>query len=717
MRNGKLPMTNDSAACPCSSPSTLKSRSNPSDKQLWRLSLNLSETPQSISDPSYTEKNMNWTFRRKMLAGFMAIMILTIGLSAFALTRMSKLQGEVNRIGMNSLPALGSLGEARAKLARLRIRQIRYVSDTNDADRARTEASLNSVIGEIDAGLKEYEPTITGPEEQQIYETLKSAYGKYLANHREIEGFVKSGNSPEGEKLLMGPMKQGFDNVEKPMTALFDYQLKGGANSVHQGELFYKTGRLWILIILAAVIVFGMTFALWFSSVISRALIRAVSISRDLAKGILSDKVEVKTSDETGQLIRAMNDMTEYLSEMVSVSDRIAAGDLSATVEPRSNEDRFGASFKKMLSNLRASIQEISVGSNQVATTSSHIASASDDAKTSAQSLAASSDQITATIHQMAASVRQVSSNAQTQSAAATETSAAITEMVASLQGIAENTRRLSTLTNTASDAARQGQQTLGHAAQSMHKISTTVDQAGKTINTLGARAESIGKIVETIDDIADQTNLLALNAAIEAARAGEHGLGFAVVADEVRKLAERSARSTREIGDLIETIQKESRAAVSHMDESNKTVRDYIANTSVTDALARIMEAIESIVLFTQEIEAATSEQSSGAEEIARSTQNLSELTMKISSATEEQSQGAAEVVRAMEQLGEVVKRSVQMATGLQDSAEQLYQQSDVLHGVVGRFNIGSEAMDQAQAIVADPSVLRMNGHHHQVN
>src|SRR5262245_31779363 len=111
---------------------------------------------------------MTWTFRRKMLGGFLAVMILACGLRVFSLTRMSKLQGEVNKIGMNWLPALGSLGEARAKLARLRIRQIRYVSDDNDAARAKTEESINKVIGEIDKPLKEYEPTISSADERKL---------------------------------------------------------------------------------------------------------------------------------------------------------------------------------------------------------------------------------------------------------------------------------------------------------------------------------------------------------------------------------------------------------------------------------------------------------------------------------------------------------------------------------------------------------------------
>ena len=133
---------------------------------------------------------------------------------------------------MNWLPALGSLGEARAKLARLRIRQLRYVSDTNDTARAKTEDSLNKVIGEINTILQRVaKPTITGSDERQLFGTLQGCYAKYLASHKQIETLVKSRQQSGGEKLLMGSDEGRFrQRRETDARHCLSSQMKGGAS-------------------------------------------------------------------------------------------------------------------------------------------------------------------------------------------------------------------------------------------------------------------------------------------------------------------------------------------------------------------------------------------------------------------------------------------------------------------------------------------------------
>ncbi|WP_408745917.1 methyl-accepting chemotaxis protein [Aeromonas caviae] len=136
------------------------------------------------------------------------------------------------------------------------------------------------------------------------------------------------------------------------------------------------------------------------------------------------------------------------------------------------------------------------------------------------------------------------------------------------------------------------------------------VGECATAINALKEQAGQIGQIISTISNISEQTNLLALNAAIEAARAGEMGRGFAVVADEVRTLANRTATSSAEITDVINSIQQQTEQAYLMMQRNLKTVESGMADSDNTkQILFKVEEAIDQLADMVQQVAEATSQ------------------------------------------------------------------------------------------------------------
>jgi methyl-accepting chemotaxis protein len=389
--------------------------------------------------------------------------------------------------------------------------------------------------------------------------------------------------------------------------------------------------------------------------------------------------------------------MVTYLKEMAGVSESIAGGDLTVQVKPRSPQDTLGNAFARMVEGLGRLVRSVRDASAQVASASGQVANASDDSAKIGLQASSAIDEVTSTMHEMSVNVQNMVKSTQVQASSVSETSASIDQMVASIQRVADTAKVLLDISNRSREEVHSGITTMEKATDGLNRINATITSSGEIIGALGQRADDIGKIIEVIDDLAEQTNLLALNAAIEAARAGEHGLGFAVVADEVRKLAEKSAQSTKEISELIQSIQKEARKAVENMDRSTGIVNEGLdLGGELNGALRKISNVVTEVYKFAQEIGAATNEQSHGSSQIARATTRLNEITHEINSAVEEQASGAHAVVKAMERMRELVQQSTSGSTELAASAEQMSKMSRGLLDFMDRFTL-EEASRQA--------------------
>jgi methyl-accepting chemotaxis protein len=531
---------------------------------------------------------------------------------------------------------------------------------------------------------------------------LEQAWGKEFAQPLvEKRKDVDSGNATVAELQIYYLQKDASSWVKNSTDALDVADVENRklveARRSSDATASALTVLFSIVSTLVALIV-GIWVAITTAKSITGPLNNLMEVSRQIGDtGDLDHSIDVRREDEIGELARSFAKMVNYLKEMAGVSEAIAGGDLTVQVKPRSPQDTLGNAFAKMVEGLGRLVRSVRDASAQVASASGQVANASDDSAKIGLQASSAIDEVTSTMHEMSVNVQNMVKSTQVQASSVSETSASIDQMVASIQRVADTAKVLLDISNRSREEVHSGIATMEKATDGLNRINATITSSGEIIGALGQRADDIGKIIEVIDDLAEQTNLLALNAAIEAARAGEHGLGFAVVADEVRKLAEKSAQSTKEISELIQSIQKEARKAVENMDRSTGIVNEGLdLGGELNGALRKISNVVTEVYKFAQEIGAATNEQSHGSSQIARATTRLNEITHEINSAVEEQASGAHAVVKAMERMRELVQQSTSGSTELAASAEQMSKMSRGLLDFMDRFTL-DEALRQS--------------------
>ena len=260
------------------------------------------------------------------------------------------------------------------------------------------------------------------------------------------------------------------------------------------------------------------------------------------------------------------------------------------------------------------------------------------------QRVASASIELSCAAEQMASGAARVAGQASTVATASEE-------MAATSNEIARNCTEAAQGSQQANEAALTGSGVVKDTVQGMNLIARNVRQSATTVGNLAEKSEQIGEITKTIKDIADQTNLLALNASIEAAHAGELGRGFAVVADEVRALAVRTGSATREIGVMIESIQRETKGAIKVMESGVSSVETGMVEASKSGtALEEILRQINSVTMQVNQIATAAEEQTATTGEISQNIQTINEVVQDTAKSAKESAASALQLSRLAE-------------------------------------------------------------------
>ena len=445
----------------------------------------------------------------KLFVGFITLLLLTCFLGVFSIYQLAQVNQTTTDLGTNWLPSVDAAMGIKERISRIRSQEAQVVSAESPEEADKYAGRVKEAVAGLREYEKKYQVLISLPEEKAEFDEYLKMMSSYLALSDKMAALAHEGNNKDATAILRNESSKLNTQIRTIVDKLVKINSEGAAASYQQSTEVYKSSRLWIIGVLAASILLGLTLAYWIANVVSSPLQYAVKVAQTVASGDLTSQIDVTSKDETGMLLQALKEMNASLLKVVSevrngtdqiasASMQIAQGnmDLSNRTETQASSlEETASSMEELTSTVRHNsdnarqANQLSISATQVAMKGGDVVSQVVDTMGSINASSKKIVDIIGVIDGIAFQTNILALNAAVEAARAGEQGRGFAVVASEVRNLAQRS----------ASAAKEIKELINDSVEKVDQGSRLVDQAGNTMNEV---VESVRRVSDIISEI-----------------------------------------------------------------------------------------------------------------------------------------------------------------------------------------------------------------------